>query len=226
MGERSILLVDDHPVVRAGYRKLIEQQPGFCVAAEADTASSAYLAYRRSPTDIVIVDLSMPGSSGLEAIRRIKAFDRKARILVFTMHDGLSYALKAFEAGAAGYVTKSSPPEALISAMCVIAQGGKSVSDDIARQIAVERLSGRSSPINALAPREVEILQLIASGMTTDEIADALSLSQKTIQNYHSGIKAKLDVRTDANLVWVAIAAGLIEMKSATPVADHDASSR
>lgn len=215
MGERSILLVDDHPVVRAGYRKLIELQPGYCVTAEAGDAHEAYLAYRRSPTDLVIVDLSMPGSGGLEAMRRIKAIDRKAKLLVFTMHEGLSYALKAFEAGASGYVTKSSPPEALISAMDTVIHGGKAVSDDIAREIAAERLSGRRSPIDALGPREVAILQLIASGLTSEEIADALSLSQKTIQNYHSGIKAKLDVRTDAKLVWVAIEAGLIEMKSA-----------
>ena len=215
MGERTILLVDDHPVVRAGYRKLIEMQPGYCVVAEASDATEAYLAYRRSPTDIVIMDLNLPGSSGLEAIRRIRATDRKARILVFTMHEGLTYALKAFEAGASGYVTKSSPPEALISAMDAIAHGGRAVSDDIARELAAERLSGRRSPVEALGPREVAILQLIASGMTTEEIADALSLSQKTIQNYHSGIKAKLNVKTDATLVRVAIDAGLFEMKSA-----------
>ncbi len=215
MGERSILLVDDHPVVRAGYRRLIEMQPGYCVIAEADSASAAYLAYRRQPADLVIIDLTMPGSSGLEAIRRIKAVDRKARILVFTMHDGLSYALKAFEAGALGYVTKSSPPEALIAAMATICQGGKAVSDDIAREIAAERLSGRRSAVEGLGPREVEILQLIASGMTSEEIADALSLSQKTIQNYHSGIKAKLDARTDARLVRIAIDAGLIDIAPA-----------
>ncbi|GBD46930.1 response regulator [Methylopila sp. Yamaguchi] len=215
MSDLTILLVDDHPVVRAGYRKLIELQPGYRVTGEADSTAAAYLAYRREPADIVVVDLSMPGSSGLEAIRRIRAVDRKARILVFTMHEGLSYALKAFEAGAAGYVTKSSPPEALIAAIATIAAGGKAVSDDIAHEIAVERLSGRKSPLDALGPREVEILQLIASGMTTDEIADALSLSQKTIQNYHSGIKAKLNARTDANLVWVAIDAGLLEMRAA-----------
>ncbi|MGA0533930.1 response regulator [Hansschlegelia sp. KR7-227] len=214
MAQLTILLVDDHPVVRAGYRKLIELQPGYCVSAEAGSAAEAYRAYRRSQTDIVILDLSMPGSSGLEAIRRIRGFDRKARILVFTMHEGLPFALKAFEAGASGYVTKSSPPEALIAAMATVSQGGKAVSDDIAREIAAERLSGRKSPVDGLGPREVEILQLIASGMTTDQIADALSLSQKTIQNYHSGIKAKLNARTDANLVWVAINAGLLEIGS------------
>jgi two-component system invasion response regulator UvrY len=214
MSKLTILLVDDHPVVRAGYRKLIEMQPGYCVAAEAENAADAYLQYRKVQPDIVILDLSMPGSSGLEAIRRIRGFDRKARILVFTMHEELPFALKAFDAGAAGYVTKSSPPEALIDAMATIARGGKAVSDDIAREIAAERLSGRRSSIDGLGPREVEILQLIASGMTTEAIADALSLSQKTIQNYHSGIKAKLNAETDARLVWLAIGAGLLEIQS------------
>lgn len=210
----TILLVDDHPVVRAGYRKLIELQPGYSVVAEAESAADAYLEYRRVQPGLVILDLSMPGSSGLEAIRRIRAYDRKARILVFTMHEGLAFALKAFEAGAAGYVTKSSPPAALIDAMGQIARGGKAVSDDIAREIAAERLSGKRSPIDGLAPREVEILQLIASGMTTEGIAEALSLSLKTIQNYHSAIKSKLNAQTDANLVWVAIGAGLLDVGS------------
>ncbi|HEY0292553.1 MAG TPA: response regulator transcription factor [Hansschlegelia sp.] len=212
MSATTILLVDDHPVVRAGYRKLIERKTGYCVAGEAENVSEAYLQYRKLQPSIVILDLSLPGSSGLEAIRRIRGYDRKARILVFTMHDGLAFALKAFDAGAMGYVTKSSPPTELIDAMTTIVQGGRAVSADIAREIAAERMAGRRSPIESLAPREVEILQLIASGMTTDAIAEALSLSQKTVQNYHSGIKAKLSAQTDASLVWLAISAGLLEV--------------
>lgn len=210
MSEITILLVDDHPVVRAGYRKLIERQPGFRVVAEAETAAEAYLTYRRAAPDIVILDLSLPGASGLEAIRRIRAFDRAARILVFSMDQGAPFALKSFEAGASGYVTKSSAPEELIAAMASLAKGGQAVSEDIAREIAAERLSGRRSPFEDLGPREVEILGLIASGLTTDAIADALSLSTKTVQNYHSAIKAKLNLRTDADLVWLAVSAGLL----------------
>jgi DNA-binding NarL/FixJ family response regulator len=205
----SILLVDDHPVVRAGYRKLLERQPGYHVVAEAESAAAAYRAYRKTQPDIVIMDLSLPGASGLEAIRRIRGFDRAARILVFTMHQGAHFALKAFEAGANGYVTKSSPPTELIAAMESIGKGAQAVSEDIAREIAAERLSGRRSPLDNLGPREVEILGLVASGLTTEAIADALSLSQKTIQNYHSSIKSKLAAQTDAELVWLAISAGL-----------------
>lgn len=215
MSEFTILLVDDHPIVRAGYRRLIERKTGYSVVGEAESAAEAYLQYRKLQPSLVILDLSLPGSSGLEAIRRIRSYDRKARILVFTMHEGASFAVKAFDAGAAGYVTKSSPPAELLRAMTAIIQGGRSVSDDIARELAAERLSGRRSPIDGLAPREVEILQLIASGLTTDAIAQALSLSQKTVQNYHSGIKAKLQAQTDASLVWLAISSGLLEVDSA-----------
>lgn len=217
MSETTILLVDDHPVVRAGYRKLIERQPGFRVVAEAQSAAEAYLSYRRAAPDLVILDLSLPGASGLEAIRRIRAYDRAARILVFSMHQGAPFALKSFEAGASGYVTKSSAPEELIAAMRSLSKGGRTggpvVSEDIAREIAAERLSGRRSPIEDLGPREVEILGLIASGMTTDAIAGALALSTKTVQNYHSAIKAKLNLRTDADLVWLAVSAGLVKAK-------------
>lgn len=217
MSGLSILLVDDHPVVRAGYRKLIERQSGYRVTAEAESAAEAYLAYRKVTPDLVIMDLSLPGASGLEAIRRIRAFDRNARILVFSMHQGAPFALKAFEAGAAGYVTKSSPPTELIAAMASLAKGGQKstpvVSTDIAQEIAAERLSGRRSPIEDLGPREVEILGLLASGMTTEAVAEALSLSQKTIQNYHSAIKAKLAAQTDADLVWLAISAGLLKAR-------------
>lgn len=206
----TVLLVDDHPIVRAGYVKLLESQADYRVVAEAETAATAYQLYRKAEPDIVIMDLALPGSSGLEAIRLIRAFDRNARVLVFTMHQGAPFALKAFEAGASGYVTKSSPPSELIRAMGVILKGGRAISDDIAREIAAERLSGRKSPIEGLGPREVEILQLIASGLTTEAIAAALALSQKTVQNYHSAIKAKLNAQTDANLVWVAISAGLL----------------
>src|SRR5579883_1161819 len=107
MTETAILLVDDHPVVREGYRRLLERQPGYRVVAEADSAASAYRAYRSTSPDAVIMDLSLPGAGGLDAIHHIKQWDKRARILVFTMHSGAAFALKAFEAGASGYITKA-----------------------------------------------------------------------------------------------------------------------
>jgi DNA-binding NarL/FixJ family response regulator len=215
MTEISILLVDDHPVVREGYRRLLERQPGFRISAEAEDAASAYQAYRRVSPEVVIMDLSLPGAGGLEAMRHIRQWDRAARILVFTMHGGAAFALKAFEAGAVGYITKSSAPAELVRAVSTVAKGGRALSEDIAREIAAERLSNRDSLVDELGPRETEILRLVASGLTTDEIAETLNLSPKTVQNYHYQIKSKIGARTDAHLVWLAIGAGLVTPESA-----------
>lgn len=210
MMEITILLVDDHPIVREGYRRLLERQRGYRIAAEADSAASAYQAYRSTSPDVVIMDLSLPGAGGLEAVRHIKQWDKDARILVFTMHSAAAFALKAFEAGALGYITKRSDPGELVRAVATIARGGRALSDDIAREIAAERLAQDRMPLDDLAPRETEILRLVASGQTTDEIARLLNLSPKTVQNYHYQIKSKIGARTDAHLVWLAIAFGLV----------------
>lgn len=210
MTETAILLVDDHPIVREGYRRLLERQPGYRIVAEADSAAAAYQAYRRASPDIVIMDLSLPGVGGIEAVRHIRQWDRRARILVFTMHNAAAFALKAFDAGASGYVTKSSDPAELLRAVAAVVQGGRALSDDIAREIAAERLGEGPSLTDGLGPREMEIMRLVASGRTTDEIAAFLNLSPKTIQNYHYQIKSKIGARTDAHLVWLAIGAGLV----------------
>lgn len=215
MTEIAILLVDDHPVVREGYRRLLERQPGYKIVAEANNAASAYQAYRDAAPDITIMDLSLPGAGGLEAVRHIRQWDKRARILVFTMHSGAAFALKAFEAGACGYVTKSSDAAELLRAVAMVVQGGRALSDDIAREIAAERLAEGRSLTDELGPRETEILRLVASGRTTEEIATFLNLSPKTVQNYHYQIKSKIGARTDAHLVWLAIAAGLVGGESA-----------
>lgn len=206
----SILLVDDHPVVREGYRRLLERQAGFRVSAEAEDATAAYRAYQAERPDVVVMDLSLPGPGGLEAIRHIRQWDRTARLLVFTMHASAAFALKAFEAGACGYITKSSAPHELVRAIATVARGGRALSEDIAREIASERLGNERSLVEDLGPRETEILRLVASGWTTEQIATSLNLSTKTVQNYHYQIKSKIGARTDAHLVWLATAAGLV----------------
>jgi len=206
----SILLVDDHPVVREGYRRLLERQAGFRVSAEAEDAAAAYRAYQAERPDVVVMDLSLPGPGGLEAIRHIRQWDRTARLLVFTMHASAAFALKAFEAGACGYITKSSAPHELVRAIATVARGGRALSEDIAREIASERLGNERSLVEDLGPRETEILRLVASGWTTEQIATSLNLSTKTVQNYHYQIKSKIGARTDAHLVWLATAAGLV----------------
>jgi DNA-binding NarL/FixJ family response regulator len=210
MSAISIMLVDDHPVVREGYRRLLERQPGFHVNAEAEDAASAYRAYQSARPDIVVMDLSLPGPGGLEAVRHIRQWDRAAKILVFTMHASAAFALKAFEAGVCGYITKSSAPQELIRAIETVAKGGRALSEDIAREVAAERLSHQPSLVDDLGPRETEILRLIATGWDTEQIAASLHLSVKTVQNYHYQIKSKIGARNDAHLVWLATGAGLV----------------
>ena len=183
MTELTILLVDDHPVVREGYRRLLERTPGYKVVAEAHDATSAYQAYQKSRPDVVVMDLSLPGIGGIEALRHIRQWDRDARILIFTMHSGAGFALKAFEAGAAGYVTKGSDAAELVSSIAVVARGGRAMSDDVAREIAAERLARPNSLLDELSPRETEILRLVASGWSDEEVSASLHLSLKTVRN-------------------------------------------
>jgi two-component system invasion response regulator UvrY len=211
----SILLVDDHPVVREGYRRLLERQPGFRVCAEADDAQRAYQAYKEFKPDVVVMDIAMPGASGIEAVRHIRQWDRTARILIFSMHLSAAVTLKAFEAGASGFVTKSSDPAELIRAVSIVASGGRVLSPDVSQVVAADRLASSSQIVDDLSPRETEILRLLASGMESEEIADLLSLSPKTVRNYHYAIKAKIGARNDAHLVWLAVSAGLVQIDAA-----------
>lgn len=208
----SILLVDDHPVVREGYRRLLERQPGFRVCAEVGDAKSAYHAYKEFQPDVVIMDVAMPGASGVEAVRHIRQWDKNAHILVFSMHLSAAMTLKAFEAGASGFVTKSSGPAELIRAVSAVASGGRALSPDVSQVIADDRLEPRSRIIADLSPRETEILRLLASGLESEEIAHLLHLSPKTVRNQHYAIKTKIGARNDAHMVWLAAGAGLVQI--------------
>jgi len=211
----KILLVDDHPIVREGYHRLLERQPEFSVCAEADNAEQAYRAYKEHSPHVVVMDLALPGVSGLEAVRHIRQWDKDAKILVFTMHLGAAFALKAFEAGALGYVTKSSEPGDLVRAVKLVAGGGRFLSEDISHAIAADRIAGPGHIIEDLGPRETEILRLLATGLSSEAIADLLNLSPKTVRNYHYAIKTKVGAQTDMQLVWVAIGAGLVNIENA-----------
>lgn len=208
----SILLVDDHPVVRQGYRRVLENQSDFRVVGEADNAASAYIAFKQHSPDIVVLDISMPGASGLEAIRNIRLRDRSARVLVFSMHTEAVLVKAAFDAGASGYVTKSNEPAALIRAIRSVARGERAMSDDIAHILAAESLTPSRSTLDQLGEREIEILRQFAAGATKEQIASNLNLSVKTVQNYHYLIKAKTGMQTDAQLVHLAAECGLADL--------------
>jgi two-component system, NarL family, invasion response regulator UvrY len=208
----SILLVDDHPVVRQGYRRVLESQGDFRVIAEAEDATNAYASFKTHAPDIVVMDISMPGASGLEAIRNIRSRSPRARILVFSMHSEAALVKAAFNAGASGYVTKSSEPAVLVQAIRSVTRGERAMSDDIARVLALESLNPSGSILEQLGEREIEILRQLAAGATTEQIASSLNISTKTVQNYHYVIKAKIGARTDAQLVRLAAEYGLTSL--------------
>lgn len=207
MNEKNIrvLLVDDHAVVRAGYRMLLKNSEDIEVVAEADSGERACKAFAELRPDVVVMDLSMPGIGGLEAIRRIIARDVNAKILVFSMHEDTVFVEQALQAGAQGYLTKSSAPEILVEAIKELASGKQHIDSEIAKRLAVQKSRGKDSPFSGLSTREFEIFCLLAEGLNTSEIAKRLSLSYKTVANYSTQIKSKLKVSTIAELARLAI---------------------
>lgn len=204
-----LLLVDDHAIVRAGYRHLLDRQRRYQVIAEAATADEAYALFRQHRPDVVVTDLAMPGASGLEAIQRILQADAAARVLVFSMHVSPDFAVAALRAGALGYVTKSSPPDVLLRAIADVLLGRQVLSPDIAQALALARLPGRRRPLEDLTPREFDVLCMLVSPTGVHDIAARLHLSVKTVQNLHYQIKAKLGVESDIELTRLALSWGL-----------------
>ncbi|MCU7875641.1 MAG: response regulator transcription factor [Candidatus Thiodiazotropha sp. (ex Lucinoma borealis)] len=198
------MLVDDHAVVREGYRRLIEKHEDMTVVAEAADGSKAYQEYKQHKPDVVVLDLSMPGKGGIEVIRQLRQWHESARILVFTMHQNAAYAIQAFQAGAKGYITKSSEPEALVLAIHDIFNGQRAISPDITRELAIARIEDESIFLDSLTAREFEIFRMIANASTIAEIATTLNLSTKTVSNYHYLIKSKLGVSSDIELAHLA----------------------
>lgn len=205
-----VLLVDDHAVVREGYRRLIEKHPGIHVVAEAEDAPSGYQAFKAHKPDVAVVDVSIPGRGGIDLVRQIRQLDCNARILIFTMHASATYAQQAFRAGARGYVTKSSPPDVLVNAIRNIFLGRPALCAEINEVIATSRLSDEVSIVDELSPRAFEILRMILDAKSTEEIASAFNLSPKTVANYHYEIKSRLGVRSDIELVYLCMRHGLV----------------
>ena len=213
----NIMIADDHAIVREGYRSLLEKQPGLKVVAEASDGAEAYRLFKEVHPDLVIMDLTMPGLGGIEAIRRIRQREPSARILVFTMHQNSAYAVQAIKAGARGFVTKSSPPEALVVAVYDVIKGRIALSTDINHELAQTHLSKRPSAADVLTPREFEILRMLLEEKSAEEIAETLHLSPKTVANTRYLIKDKLDVRSDIELVWLSLRQGLLALPQIEP---------
>jgi len=210
----NIMLVDDHAIVREGYRSLLQKQDNMAVIAEASDGAQAYLFYKQHNPDITVMDISMQGKSGLEAISRIKKFDAEAKIIVFSMHQNPNFALQATRAGALGYVTKSSDPEVLIRAIYDVQKNKYTLSADIAKALAIEKLGSDSIALDKLTVREFEILRMIVEAMPTQKIADTLNISPKTVANTHYIIKKKLGVNSDIELIYIAIRLNILDLQT------------
>lgn len=212
----KVMLVDDHAIVREGYRSLLQKQDNIKVIAEASDGAEAYLSYKKYQPDIVIMDISMPGQSGLEVISRIKLLDVNVKIIVFSMHQNPSFAEQATRAGALAYVTKSSDPEVLIRAIYDVQQGKYTLSADIAQALALEKLGTNSAALEKLTVREFEILRMLVEAKSTQEIASTLNISPKTVANTHYIIKKKLDVTSDIELTHLAIKMNILDVLTLT----------
>lgn len=208
----KILLVDDHAIVREGYKALINSQPQCEIIAEAETGEEAYRYYQQFKPDLVLLDLSLPGSGGLATLAKIKQYSSEAKVLVFSMHQNPVFAVKALKAGAQGYITKSSSPDELLKGIADVMQEKVALSADIAQLIAIKETIGDANISEQLTVREFEIFSMLINGKSKKEIADALNISQKTVSNCHYIIKKKLDVQTDLEMFKVAL-----EMKLISP---------
>jgi DNA-binding NarL/FixJ family response regulator len=207
----TIVLVDDHAVVRAGVRRLLEQEPLFEVIGEAESGEKAYQILAELKPDVMVMDLSMPGMGGLEAIRRILMRYEKAKILVLSMHEDLSFANQALKLGAKGYLTKNTLADDLVKSIETVTQGDVFLSDEIAKKMAMQSISGNHDPVHELSAREFEIFRLLAEGLDIDAIASTLNISSKTVSNYQTMIKQKLDINTPIELIRYAIKVGVIK---------------
>ncbi len=206
----KILIVDDHPIVRAGLRRLLAAEPEIevCEAASGREAVSALLQHQLS---LVILDLNLPGISGLEVLTRLKAADPNSRVLVLSMHDDETHVTRALRAGAAGYVTKNAPPEELLEAIRRVAGGHTYIEHDVAAELAFASIRPSPDPLKDLSSRDLEILRLLAHGCTLARIADTIGIGYKTVANSCTRIKTKLGAAGTADLIRIAIRSGLVD---------------
>ena len=208
----TVLLVDDHPVVRDGYRRLLETEPNIKVVAEADDGETGCVHYAKYAPEVVILDLSMPGIGGLETIRRIKAQDANARILVFSMHGSETMIQRALGAGATGYLTKQSGMGQMVKAVREVARGEPFVDAEYASGVASRKLfASPEYPLHVLSTREFQLFKLLAEGHSISEIAATLCISPKTVGVHHTNIMKKLGFQNNAQIVRLALRCNVIE---------------
>lgn len=207
----KVMLADDHAVVRMGFRLLLEGAPEIRIVAEADSGEEALRRFQEVRPDVLVLDLSMPGIGGLEALTRLMARDPAARVLVLTAHDDVTHARRVLKAGALGYLSKRSAPEALLNAIRLVHQGRTFLEPAIAQALAVQQISGERSPVDMLSEKEFKVFLALARGQSVADIARVMSLSPRTIGTHLYNIKQKLGAANSAELAIVAMRHGLLE---------------
>ncbi len=206
-----ILIADDHAVVRRGLRQTVSEEPDMTVVGEASNAQELLSLARRVPWDVAVLDISMPGRSGLDALKELRQEWPRLPVLVLSMHPEDQYALRTLRIGAAGYLTKESAPEELVKAIRKAVSGGKYVTPSLAEKLALGLAKDSERPLHeSLSEREYQVMCLIASGKSVTEIAVELSLSVKTISTYRARILEKMGLRNNAELVHYAISKSLV----------------
>ena len=206
-----VLVVDDHAIVRQGIKTILGEIPGVQVAGEAGNFVDALRLIRTQTWGLVLLDISMPGKSGLELLKTLKMEQPATPVLVLSMYPEDQYALRVLKSGADGYLTKESAPEQLVHAIEKVARGGKYISQNLAEKLARELATQRpDNPHEALSNREFEILRMIASGKSLTEIAEDIRLSVKTVSTYRARIMSKTGLRNNAEITHYAIKNGLV----------------
>jgi len=207
-----VLIADDHAVVRAGLKQILAATDDISVCSEAATGSEAVAAVRATPFDVAVLDLSMPGRSGVDLIRQLKAEQPALRVLVLSAHQEDQYAVRTLKAGASGYLTKESAPELLVAAIRKVAAGGAFISPEVAQQLALGVMPGGESSLHAsLSDRELDVFLRLASGESVSEIAERLNLSVKTVSTHKSRLLQKMNMTRDAELIRYAVEHNLVE---------------
>jgi two-component system invasion response regulator UvrY len=210
----TVLLVDDHPVVRDGYRRLFDSTTDIRVVAEAGDGETGYALYRERKPDVVVLDLNMPGSGGLETLRRIRARDPDARILVFSMHSNETMIQRALQMGATGYLTKQGSPEQMIEAVRQVRRGKLYIDPKLVLDIVADMTLHNipEDPLSVLSKREFQLFRLLAEGNSVAHIASMLSISSKTVGVHHTNIMRKLKLENTVQLVRLAILCNVIQV--------------